>query len=332
MRILDCFSHFMPISYYDFAKKNIAAVPKMMDRAANIPLMSDLDARSALVRSVEGFSQLLSTVSPTVDSIAVPKAAAELAAAYNDGLSEISERENICFPGFIASLAFTNPDAAVKEIERQNGNNLCLGFQIFSNINGAPLDKEDFEPIFAALNAANKPVLLHPTRGYDFSDYKTEEFSQFEIWWSLGWPYETSAAMFRLVLSGILERYPNLKIITHHGGGFIPAAGGRIDNGLPDIGSRTPKDFVENVRLKGSLQQAMRSFYADTAGFGSTIPVIGAVEFFGSKKVVFATDCPFGAEGKTQIENTLNGVLNSGFSKELEADILYNNAAQLFGI
>ncbi len=57
---------------------------------------------------------------------------------------------------------------------------------------------------------------MHPERGASHPDYLDEKKSLYEIWWTFGWPYETSVAMARLVFSKTLDKYPNLKIIVHH--------------------------------------------------------------------------------------------------------------------
>ena len=85
------------------------------------------------------------------------------------------------------------------------------------------------------------------TRSADIADYPTEERSLFEIWWTLGWPYESSVAMSRLVFSGIFDRHPNLKIITHHMGGMIPYFEGAS---VPRLGS------ARHAHVRPRLHQA----------------------------------------------------------------------------
>src|SRR5665213_4272066 len=76
-------------------------------------------------------------------------------------------------------------------------------------------------------------------RAANFPDYLSEKKSKYEIWWTFGWSYETAAAMARLVFSGIMDKYPNLKIITHHFGGIVPMLEGRIGPGWDQLGART---------------------------------------------------------------------------------------------
>ena len=73
------------------------------------------------------------------------------------------------------------------------------------------------------------------------ADYPTEEKSKYEIWWTFGWPYETSAAMARLVFSGIMDQFPNLKVVAHHMGAMVPFFEGRVGPGMDQLGSRTTR-------------------------------------------------------------------------------------------
>lgn len=81
----------------------------------------------------------------------------------------------------------------------------------------AALDTPPFMALFALMAELDRPLLLHPTLGMDTPDYAGETYSKYELWWALGWPCETSKAMYRLVFAGVLDRWPELKIITHHG-------------------------------------------------------------------------------------------------------------------
>ena len=80
---------------------------------------------------------------------------------------------------------------------------------------------------------------MHPARGASMPDYKTETKSKYEIWWTFGWPYETSAAMARMVFSGFFDKWPNLKVLTHHMGAMAPYFEGRVGWGWDALGSRT---------------------------------------------------------------------------------------------
>src|SRR5499427_9119109 len=78
------------------------------------------------------------------------------------------------------------------------------------------LDEPWFAPFFARMAKHERPIWLHPTRTAAVRDYESEAKSRYEMWWCFGWPYDTSVAMARLVFSGLFDRHPELKIITHH--------------------------------------------------------------------------------------------------------------------
>jgi aminocarboxymuconate-semialdehyde decarboxylase len=141
------------------------------------------------------------------------------------------------------------------------------------------------------------PVWLHPARTASMPDYPAEPKSRFEMWWCFGWPYDTSVAMVRMVFNGLLDRYPKLKIITHHLGGMIPYYDGRIGPGLEVLGSRTSDEDYSKIlpSLKRPHLDYLHDFYGDTALFGGGIQAVRCgLEFFGADHVVFATDTPLG--------------------------------------
>ena len=130
-----------------------------------------------------------------------------------------------------------------------------------------------FEPLYAAMAQLDRPIWLHPARTAAMPDYAAEQKSRFEMWWCFGWPYDTSVAMVRLAFCGLFDRYPNLKIITHHLGGMIPFYDGRIGPGLDVLGQRTIDEDYSKIlpSLKRPHLDYMHDFYADTAMFGGGV-------------------------------------------------------------
>ena len=116
------------------------------------------------------------------------------------------------------------------------------------------------------------------------------------MWWCFGWPYEISAAMARLVFSGVFDRHPGLKVVTHHCGGMVPFYDGRIGPGLAVLGRRTSDEDYSGILagLRRPHLDYFRLFYADTAMFGGRSGVLAALDFFGPGRLVFATDAPLG--------------------------------------
>jgi len=297
--------------------------------------MTDLDARLRLMDRFPGYCQVPCLVSPPLEALASPDQAAELARRANDGMATMAARHPDRFPGFFASLALNHPEAMLAEARRAVTELGASGVQIFTNMNGAAIDTPPFMDLFALMAELDRPLLLHPTLGMETPDYAGETYSKYELWWTLGWPYETSKAMYRLVFAGVFDRWPELKIITHHGGGLIPMVEGRLGAGLASYGTRTPPELreKENTPLRGEPLAAFRKFYTDTATFGSAAGVECALKFFGPERLLFASDMPFGPEqGAAHIRSALAVVNALPVEESAREGIFHVNSETLMGV
>jgi aminocarboxymuconate-semialdehyde decarboxylase len=189
-----------------------------------------------------------------------------------------------------------------------------------------PLDDPRFAPVFAVAAEHDLPVWLHPARTSAMTDYAGEAKSRYEMWWCFGWPYETSVAMARLVFSGVFDRHPALKIITHHCGGMIPYYDGRIGAGMAVLGSRTADEDYSKVlpSLKRPHLDYFRDFYGDTAMFGGRAGLKAGLDFFGVDHIVFATDAPL-----APIPETIAAVNDLGLAPAAAERIFSGNAKKL---
>jgi len=229
----------------------------------------------------------------------------------------------------------SNPDALVADARRNIEDLGAVGMQIYTNVSGKPLDRPEFEPFFEYMASTGKPVWMHPSRGANFTDYLEEDQSEYEIWWTFGWPYETSAAMARLVFSGMFDRHPALKIITHHAGGMVPFFEGRVGAGWDQMGARTTDKDLKKVlkALKRPHLEYFKEYYADTASFGSQKAIEHAIEFFGENRVLFASDAPFDPEGGPMyIRDTIDILDRLDISETLRCKIYQDNAVELLGL
>jgi predicted TIM-barrel fold metal-dependent hydrolase len=175
---------------------------------------------------------------------------------------------------------------------------------------------------------------MHPARGAEMTDYRTEQASQFEIWWTLGWPYETSVAMARIVFEGLFDEHPDLKVITHHMGGMIPYFEGRVGHGWDQLGTRSSDvDYTALLaRLKRRPIDYFRLFYADTALFGAAAGTACGLSFFGVDRVLFASDTPFEPSPGLYIRETIEVIDRLDITDADRAAIYAGNAARLLGI
>src|SRR5664279_5800022 len=163
----------------------------------------DVDARLRLLDQFGEYQQVLSLANPPLELLGTPEQTAVLARMANDGLAELCRLHPQRFPTFIASLPMNDIDATLQEIDRAVNNLDAKGIQVFTNVVGKPLSAPEFRPVFRRMVEHGLPVWVHPMRGPQFSDYATEKMSQDEIWFTFGWPYETTACMTRLIYSGL---------------------------------------------------------------------------------------------------------------------------------
>ena len=334
MRTIDAFNHFFPKRYYDALLETPAGAKDLGKRVRGIPALSDIDLRLAIVESFDDYTQLLSHGLPPMERLWGPDKSPDMAKIGNDGLAEVVARHPKHFVGWSALLPMNAPDAAAKEAERalQNGANAV---QLGTNANGVPLDAPQFLPIFEAIAKSGKPILLHPARTRDMPDYPTEKYSKYEICSVLGWPYETGVTLARLVFSGIMDQFPQLKVIAHHLGGVVPYLEGRVGHSFDQLGVRTSdEDYGALLKsLKKRPFDYFKDFYGDTAVEGARAATICGLDFFGADHVLFASDCPFDKEqGPGYIRDTMK-VLNSlPLSNAEREKIHFRNAEKLFGL
>jgi predicted TIM-barrel fold metal-dependent hydrolase len=335
MRKIDVFTHIYPP---DFFAKLMKLAPDFKDigkRSRGVPMLVDLEERFRVMDRFEGYQQILSLPTPPLEVMAGPAQALELARSANDGMAELVARHPRRFPGFVASLPYNDPDAALRETRRAVDELGARGIQIFSNVLGKPIVAPEFLPLFEAMAVYDLPMWLHPYRGAAMSDYQTEDRSQYEIWWTFGWPYETSVAMARVVFAGLFDRFPTLKIITHHMGAMAPYFAGRLGPGWDQLGARTSDEDLSAVlkTLRRRPIDYFRMFYGDTALFGAYEATVCGLEFFGADHVVFASDAPFDPEkGPMYIRETIAVVDRLPITAADRERIYWGNAARLLNL
>ncbi len=329
---IDIFPHIFPRRFYERMVKVAPPGLYMQKRVRGIPVLVDLDERLRIMDRYEGYVQVLTLASPPIEALGGPDLTPELARLANDGMAEIVAKHPDRFPGFVASLPMNNPDAALREIDRAVGQLGATGIQIFSNVNGRPLDEPDFQPVFERMAGCGLPIWVHPARPASFPDYRGEKRSRYDLWWAFGWPYETTIAMGRLVFSGLFDRLPDLKIITHHMGAMLPYFEGRAGHGLDQLGSRTedPDDAGARKRLKRRPLDYFRMFYGDTALFGAGPAMECGLAFFGADRVLFGTDMPFDPEkGPGFIRETISAMERMRATPEEKMKIYEGNARRM---
>jgi aminocarboxymuconate-semialdehyde decarboxylase len=324
--MIDAYAHIVPPRYLARLERHLESwqpserVKLYRSWLREDVVLGDLDARWRLLERFEGYRQVLVVgVFPTEEL----KDPYDIARAVNDELAELVRDRPDRLAGFAAELPCNDVDASLTELRRAVEELGAVGFQLHTHVQGKPLDDPSFEPLFALAEELDVAIWLHPARSSIWPDYLTEPESKYGIWWSLGWPYETAAAMARLVFAGHMERFPRLKILTHHGGGMIPHFSGRLDAVQTD----DQQEAFDTVFKRPPLDY-FRMFYADTAFFGAPHALRSSVEFFGADHVLFGSDMPLG--GPDVVPDTLADIRSLNLDPSDERKILEGNAQRLF--
>jgi uncharacterized protein len=326
---IDIFAHVMPKKYkqalYKYADK-FKTEKAVQDRR---PTLTDNEARLSKFDGYDDLAQILSTTMPPVEEIVGPEEAAELARISNDEMAEMVAQNPKRYIAAIANLPLNNMDATLKEAERTIKNLGFKGIQIYTRVNGKPPSADEMMPLYELMCHYDLPIWIHPMRSSSQPDYATETVSYNQLFSIFGWPYDTTAAMARLVFAGIFERFPTIKFITHHCGGMVPYFSDRLvvhyNNGLQRLGA---KYFPG---LKKHPIDYFRMFYGDTALNGnSNYSLECGLAFFGEDHILFGTDMPYDVEsGGVSIRETIKAIENMKISDSTKVKIYEGNARRL---
>ncbi len=326
---IDAYSHIAPLKYKQALEKVLPEDTRK--KISPTPPLYDMDERFRIMDKFQGLVQVLTLSWPAIEEIGDATKATDLARLANDELAELVFRYPDRFVAGIACLPMHDLDAAWSEIDRAVNDLKLRGVLVYSNIKGKPLDCPEFRPLYEKMSHYDLPIYIHPQRAVDFADYKTETTSQYHSFSVFGWPYETTIAMTRLVFSGILEKYPGLKVVTHHGGGMVPYFEQRIvqHHDKYEMGLRQEGGFKRG--LTQSPIDYYKMFYNDTAIHGNTPALMCEYGFCGAEHILFAADMPLGDRefGCRSYRQTLNAINNMAISDSEKKKILEDNAKAL---
>jgi aminocarboxymuconate-semialdehyde decarboxylase len=333
---IDIFNHVMPMRYLDMLKTH-SKDQGIVKRMSSLRMLWDIEARVAMLdEKFPDVQQVLTLALPPPESLGGPELSPELARIANDGMAQMVAKWPRNFPAFVASLPMNNVPAALEEMDRAIGKLEARGVQICTSVNGRPLDEPEFFPVFERITQKHDlPIWMHPARPATRPDYVNEQKSKYEIWQVLGWPYETSVAMARMVFSGLFEKLPAIRIITHHCGAMIPFFSGRAETLWAQLGSRSADENYEELlkAMKKKPIEYFRMFYADTVLGGSASALRCGLDFFGADRIVFASDCPFDPEGGPMfIREGIRSVEDLDLPEADKRKIYFGNALKLLRI
>jgi aminocarboxymuconate-semialdehyde decarboxylase len=220
------------------------------------------------------------------------------------------------YPERVAALGtvpLQNPALAVRELERLMGEGVLSGIEVAASVRGTYLGDERFELLWEAAERTGALVFIHPTtRGFD-----AEAFREYYLWNTVGNPLETTVTAAHMVMAGLMERHPRLRVLLAHGGGAILALRGRLQHA---------HGFQPHARsrLSESPEESLRRFHYDTITHDPEI-LRALVEFAGAERVLLGSDYPFDMGD----ERAADSVRAAGLGAEADEAILAGNATRL---
>jgi predicted TIM-barrel fold metal-dependent hydrolase len=327
---IDAFCHVMPAKFKD---RLFGAVREKVFLQRNVESQQtlwDMDRRRQIMDRHDGLVQIICLAAPPIEQIVSnKKKAAALARFANDEMAELVYRYPDYFVAAVACLPINHIDTALDEIDRAIRDLKFRGVLMHTPVNDKPLDLAEFEPIYQKMSEYDLPILVHPLRSPEFADYRTESRSKFRIAQTIGWPYETACMMLRLTFSGVLQKHPNLKLLAHHGGGFIPFLEKRIVGGYDSAEMR--RQEPHKLGLTRPPIEYLKRFYFDTALHGHVPALMCTYAFCGAEKMLFATDSPYDSQlGDRYARENINAVEQMEISEVEKKMIFEDNARKLF--
>jgi aminocarboxymuconate-semialdehyde decarboxylase len=239
--------------------------------------MTKIDQRLKDMTETNIDMQVLTLSIPSVDIFPL-EMAVKLARIVNEEIGGICQDHPKHFMA-LATLPFLSPDQTMKEleycIEKLGFKGACMG----SNINGIGLDNPIFYPFYERMSSYDLPIHMHPRAPIDKETYKDYRLGPI-----IGFEMDLCVAVVRLVMSGVMEKYPHLNFIVSHLGGAIPYLAERIQNAY--------EAYPEcRKHISKPAKEYLKRFYYDTVSFFEPA-LMCAYSFLGARKMILGSDYP----------------------------------------
>ena len=324
--IVDVHAHYYPPAYLEAVRK-LVDLPGPVGEAARftafhpfihrIPYFTGaFDERIALMDQAGIETQVLSFSSP---NIWVPdvQMRTNLVRIFNDACAEIIARYPERFQLF-ANLPLPFVDASLEEAERALDHLGAIGLGICTHNADRSLTDELFAPLYEYVDRRKGVIFLHPDPEPVSGFLDTPAMA-----WSLGAPFEDTVAIFQLLQSDVLERFPNIRWIVPHCGGTLPALSGRMD----EIWEMNP-DPHKSLPVSPSIYLRSGPIYVDCATpQGSLIAL--AHDLFGEERLLFGSDFPYIRRSLADLRVSLQPILQLSWSDQMQQRVLSSNAEAL---
>jgi aminocarboxymuconate-semialdehyde decarboxylase len=213
----------------------------------------------------------------------------------------------------LGALPLQDPEVAAGELQALMEDGVLKGVEVAASVRGVFLGDDRFEPFWEAAEATGALVFIHPTtRGFD-----SPAFQDYYLWNTVANPLETATTAAHMVVAGVMERHPDLRVLLAHGGGALLAVRGRMSHAH----GFQPQ---ANARLRESPEDSIRRFYFDTLTHDEAL-LRALIDYAGPDRVLLGSDYPFDM-GDARHVDTVRAL---ELAPDTEAAILAGNAERL---
>lgn len=279
---IDFHAHLFPRPFLDEIERR-----KLEFRMPGMPLsifpkMYDLEER---LRDMDrtGIDMQALSLGPPGAEVGSAQDSVALTKLWNDQIAKVVQADPRHFTG-LAALPMQVPDAAVRELDRAVDELRLPGAQIFSNAAGKTLDAPEFWPVYERAQELDVPIFIHPN-----TPLCTTGQMDFGVMLMLGLPADTSLAASRLVMSGVMDKYPKLNIVLAHLGGVLPYLLGRFDANFDFLTQLEPGN---RPRISPPPSSHFKRFYLDTVSYHAPAYYC-AYATSGADRILLGSDYPY---------------------------------------
>lgn len=278
------------------------------------PRLVNLDMRLADMDSMGVDVQVISPSPTQYYYWADVDLATDFVRTQNEGIASLCEQHPARLAG-LGNVALQHPQLAVRQLEYAVRELGLKGVELSTSVNGLELADPSFDIFWAKAEELGCVVFIHP-----FGTSLGERIDQFYLGNTIGQPLETTVALSSLIFSGTLDRYPGVKIVAAHGGGYLPTYIGRSNHAWrvrPEAHKplRKPSDYLRQIWFDTVVYEPHALRYL--------------IDQVGAGQVVVGTDYPFDM-GDYQVHDLIASVV--GLSDAEKEQILGGNASALLGL
>jgi aminocarboxymuconate-semialdehyde decarboxylase len=323
MKIIDFHNHYYPPQYLEEIISGPSNVKVSFDSDHN-PLLyypgdynivvrghRDIDYRAEVLTKAGIDKQILTFTTPGTH-VESPARSVELARIVNDSLAKIVAERGDRFAA-LATLPLNDPEASMAELDRAFGQLGFKGVMLHSNVNGVALSDRRFWPLYEKANDWHAVFYIHPS-----FPVGVEAMTDYWLMPLIGFPFDTTLAAAKIVFSGVVENFPNIRWVLGHLGGAIPYLAERLDRGYFAF-----RECRENIKTPPS--EYLKKFYYDTVNF-DVKALEFAISFAGADHLVAGSDYPHQIGS---LEKMVSTIKKLNISAQEKAGILGENAAKL---